>query len=245
MRHHGTVLGCLTLILSLAACGGSDVASGTAHAKSDAPKGPTEVALLAGGCFWCTEGAFDDVPGVVEAISGYTGGDQPSPTYEASVCGRHRAFRVDRSALRPVEDQLCPNPEHLLATDRSDRRRRAVRRPGLAVPRGDLRSQRGTAADRRGVETGARSDAVVRQADRDDDPPRGSVLSRRGVSPGLSRQEPREVQGLQVGVRARPLPRSCLEGQARDRDRRRRPRRVSSSPATRSCGAGSPRCSTK
>ena len=97
MRHHVTVLGCLALIWSFAACGGSDAASGGARAKADAPKGPTETALLAGGCFWCTEGAFDDVPGVVEAISGYTGGDQPNPTYEqvsAGGTGHYEAIEV-------------------------------------------------------------------------------------------------------------------------------------------------------
>lgn len=42
----------------------------------------TEKATFAGGCFWCIEGAFDDVPGVQKAISGYTGGKIPHPTYE-------------------------------------------------------------------------------------------------------------------------------------------------------------------
>ena len=40
-----------------------------------------EVATFAGGCFWCMEAAFEATAGVVEAVSGYTGGDTVNPTY--------------------------------------------------------------------------------------------------------------------------------------------------------------------
>lgn len=40
------------------------------------------IATFAGGCFWCVEKAFEDVPGVREAISGYAGGEEVDPTYE-------------------------------------------------------------------------------------------------------------------------------------------------------------------
>ena len=42
----------------------------------------TETAIFAGGCFWSIEGAFDNVPGVTSAVSGYTGGTTKNPTYE-------------------------------------------------------------------------------------------------------------------------------------------------------------------
>jgi peptide-methionine (S)-S-oxide reductase len=45
-----------------------------------------QVAVLAGGCFWCTEAVFLDVVGVKRVESGYTGGDVPNPTYK-QVCG--------------------------------------------------------------------------------------------------------------------------------------------------------------
>ena len=44
-----------------------------------------EVATFAGGCFWCMEAAFEAREGVAEAVSGYTGGELPHPTYE-QVC---------------------------------------------------------------------------------------------------------------------------------------------------------------
>ena len=71
MRCDIVTLAVLGLIAAVSACGGSDAAT---------PPGKTEVAILAGGCFWCTESAFDELPGVVEAVSGYTGGAQPKPS---------------------------------------------------------------------------------------------------------------------------------------------------------------------
>ena len=46
----------------------------------------SEVATLAGGCFWCTEAVFNDVIGVERVESGYIGGTVPNPTYK-QVCG--------------------------------------------------------------------------------------------------------------------------------------------------------------
>ena len=45
------------------------------------------VATFAGGCFWCVESDFDTVPGVVETISGYTGGTADNPTYKQVTAG--------------------------------------------------------------------------------------------------------------------------------------------------------------
>lgn len=45
------------------------------------------VATFAGGCFWCVESDFEHVPGVVEAISGYTGGTVEDPTYRQVSSG--------------------------------------------------------------------------------------------------------------------------------------------------------------
>src|SRR5687768_1016205 len=45
-----------------------------------------QIATLAGGCFWCLEAVFDQLKGVESVESGYMGGADPKPTYEA-VCG--------------------------------------------------------------------------------------------------------------------------------------------------------------
>jgi len=39
-------------------------------------------AYFAAGCFWCAESGFEKYPGVIDAVSGYAGGKEPSPTYE-------------------------------------------------------------------------------------------------------------------------------------------------------------------
>jgi peptide-methionine (S)-S-oxide reductase len=57
----------------------------------------TETAIIAGGCFWCTEAVFRDVIGVSAVESGYIGGSVPNPSYKA-VCsgttGHAEAIRV-------------------------------------------------------------------------------------------------------------------------------------------------------
>ncbi len=47
-----------------------------------------EIAILAGGCFWCMEHPFEDLPGVSQAISGYTGGKKKNPTYKQVASGQ-------------------------------------------------------------------------------------------------------------------------------------------------------------
>ena len=57
----------------------------------------TKEAVFAGGCFWCLEGPFDALPGVMETEAGYTGGQMSNPTYEqvsSGTSGHIEAMRV-------------------------------------------------------------------------------------------------------------------------------------------------------
>ncbi len=47
---------------------------------SRAAENDLRIATFAGGCFWCVEDDFDNVPGVVRTVSGYTGGSLKNPT---------------------------------------------------------------------------------------------------------------------------------------------------------------------
>lgn len=55
-----------------------------ATAADDKPAKP-EIAIVGGGCFWCTEGAYKIVPGVLKVVSGYSAGQKENPTYE-DIC---------------------------------------------------------------------------------------------------------------------------------------------------------------
>jgi len=46
-----------------------------------------EIAYLAGGCFWCLEAVYDELSGVADVVSGYSGGQIVNPSYEAVCTG--------------------------------------------------------------------------------------------------------------------------------------------------------------
>lgn len=49
--------------------------------------GQTDTATFANGCFWCTEAIFEQLDGVISAVSGYTGGHVENPSYKAVCTG--------------------------------------------------------------------------------------------------------------------------------------------------------------
>lgn len=55
-------------------------------ATTPAPK--VETAILAGGCFWCVEADYEKLEGVLDVVSGYTGGKVENPTYQQVSAGR-------------------------------------------------------------------------------------------------------------------------------------------------------------
>ena len=66
-------------------------------------------ATFAGGCFWCTESDFEKIDGVVEAISGYIGGQTQNPTYQevsAGGTGHAEAIRVRYDPQKITYDEL-------------------------------------------------------------------------------------------------------------------------------------------
>ncbi|PHQ25949.1 methionine sulfoxide reductase [Marinobacter guineae] len=88
-----TITGMLTA-LALVSAGGLYTAYATAdkHDRKDTEFAPDDpglaVATFAGGCFWCVEAGYEKIPGVVEAVSGYAGGDEKNPTYSQVSSGR-------------------------------------------------------------------------------------------------------------------------------------------------------------
>jgi peptide methionine sulfoxide reductase msrA/msrB len=70
------------------------------------------VATFAGGCFWCMEGPFEELPGVKAAIAGYAGGNEPNPTYEQVSLGHTN----HREAVQVFYDSSQVKYETLLDT---------------------------------------------------------------------------------------------------------------------------------
>ncbi len=62
----------------------------------------TEIATLAGGCFWCLEAVFDELKGVESVESGYMGGQARNPTYEEVCGGQSGHAEVVRIAFDPA-----------------------------------------------------------------------------------------------------------------------------------------------
>ena len=95
-------LSALALVLSVVAV--------SAQTTPPAAPAKTAVATFAGGCFWCVEEAFDKVPGVLSAVSGYTGGTVANPTYEQvsglGNTGHAEAVRVTYDPAKVSYGQL-------------------------------------------------------------------------------------------------------------------------------------------
>ncbi len=62
-----------------------------------------ETATLGGGCFWCTEAVFDSLKGVVDVVSGYSGGHSENPTYTEVCTGSTGHAEVIRVRFDPDE----------------------------------------------------------------------------------------------------------------------------------------------
>lgn len=60
-----------------------------------------EKATFAGGCFWCMEPPFENLDGVIEVISGYSGGDMKNPTYEQISTGKTGHYEAIQIIYNP------------------------------------------------------------------------------------------------------------------------------------------------
>ncbi len=91
---------------ALIACLSITAATGAAGAETTgAARSPDSlaVATFAGGCFWCMEPPFDELEGVVDTTSGYTGGHVADPTYEQVSSGGTGHAEAVRVRYDPAE----------------------------------------------------------------------------------------------------------------------------------------------
>ncbi len=96
-----------------------------------------EMATFAGGCFWCVESAFEGKEGVIDVISGYTGGHKNNPTYEevsAGTTGHAEAVQIiydpERISYKELLDifwrQIDPTDDGGQFVDRGSQYRSAI-----------------------------------------------------------------------------------------------------------------------
>lgn len=108
----------MALAFGISGCGSLDAKSGGLQAGALPTGRPPldlealeiyESAVFAGGCFWCTESDFQKLPGVVEVVSGYTGGAEGDATYEAvssKETAHYEAVKVFYDGARVDYEQL-------------------------------------------------------------------------------------------------------------------------------------------
>ncbi|HEY7001149.1 MAG TPA: peptide-methionine (S)-S-oxide reductase MsrA [Candidatus Udaeobacter sp.] len=93
------LLGCITIAAIIVPKNQSQ-SSSPAH---------TTTAILAGGCFWCIQPAFDKAKGVIETVVGYCGGTEPNPTYElvlSEKTGYRESIQITYDPAKISYDQL-------------------------------------------------------------------------------------------------------------------------------------------
>jgi methionine-S-sulfoxide reductase len=96
----------LILLLSYAAIAGGTIISSQGQNPSPAE---TRTAVLAGGCFWCIQPAFDKAKGVIKTVVGYCGGTEPNPTYEivsSEKTGYRESIQITYDPTTISYDQL-------------------------------------------------------------------------------------------------------------------------------------------
>ena len=79
----------ILLLCALFGCGAiaADAAPQSGPVAAAGEPAMLETATFAGGCFWCMEGPFDALDGVVSTTAGYTGGEVANPSYEQVSAG--------------------------------------------------------------------------------------------------------------------------------------------------------------
>jgi len=85
------------------------LATSVAAGPTRPPKPGRARATFAGGCFWCMEGPFDKLPGVVSTTSGYTGGSVQDPTYQqvsSGTTGHAEAVEIVYDPAKVTYEQL-------------------------------------------------------------------------------------------------------------------------------------------
>jgi len=112
------------LLLCVLAASVVSAAGSAPPGKTPTPAAQLQKATFAGGCFWCMEHPFDELPGVVSVTSGYTGGPKKNPTYEevsAGETGHAESVQVVYDPTKIGYDKLLTRFWHNIDPTAKDR----------------------------------------------------------------------------------------------------------------------------
>jgi peptide-methionine (S)-S-oxide reductase len=90
------------LSFAMSACNESSANAPKPDASPAVIPANAETLVLGGGCFWCVEAAYEMVPGVLDAVSGYAGGKRPNPTYDQVSAGASGNAEVVKLTFDPA-----------------------------------------------------------------------------------------------------------------------------------------------
>lgn len=88
--------------MSLFGCNNKDI-SANADEITNRQSIHAETATFAGGCFWCMEAPFEKIDGVIDVVSGYTGGQAENPSYEEVSSGQSGHLEVIQISYDPAK----------------------------------------------------------------------------------------------------------------------------------------------
>ncbi len=93
----------LLVPIAVSMCRGEDKHGDSKQPAVNRAKGSYDKATFAGGCFWCIEAPFEQINGVIEVQSGYTGGHKENPTYEEVSSGQTGHFEAVQITYDPAQ----------------------------------------------------------------------------------------------------------------------------------------------
>ena len=164
----------------------------------------TKTAIFAGGCFWCMEAAFDEVPGVTETVSGYAGGTKPNPNYGDHE-GYQEAVRVTydpaKVSYQQLLDQYWHNIDPFDAEGQFCDKGNAYR---SVIFTGDEEEAKLAEAEKKEIAERFKKDVATEIK------PATTFTAGRGLPPELSQHQRGELQVLQMELRASPASRRDL-----------------------------------
>lgn len=82
------------------------ISTSNAQPPESSPSGSTDSLVLGAGCFWCVEGVYENLDGVLDVESGFAGGHTINPTYDEVCSGRTGHAEVVRITFDPSKITL-------------------------------------------------------------------------------------------------------------------------------------------